>query len=168
MADKVYTNEVVPENPYPGEVVESTVVTSSQEGKGDIYTSSTTKEKTYPTRKIATELIGSALNTRSKKVLQEFELVQSGGFKVGNYQAGVSGEVSYTPVGIVAKNKSGILTVVIDGEAGDAIFRGTLQTGAIISGIVSVGDDSIVIDGETKRQVWYDDDGIPVIVIGNA
>lgn len=166
MEDKNYEVEVAPETPFPGEP--QPIALTGQPNPAGTFTPTTTKEKTFPTRKIANELIGSALNTRSKKVLQEFQLTQSGGFKVGDFKQGISGEVSYTPVGIVAKNKDGLLTIVLDGETGDAIFKGTLQTGAIISGIVSVGDDSIVIDGEARRQVWYDVNGIPQIVIGNV
>jgi len=162
--EKTYFPEIVPDNPFPGEVVPVVPITSSPAGT---YTPTVAKEKSFPTRKIATELIGSALNTRSKKILQEFALEQSGGLKIGDYKSGETGELSLTPNGLVAKNKAGLVTVAIDSE-GDATFRGTLQTGAVISGLVVIGDNSIVIDGEARRQVWYDESGVPVIVIGNV
>ncbi len=163
MAKDVYEPEIVPDNPFPQEVVESVSETS---GSGDVVTQTTTKEKSFPTKRIATELISTALNTKSKKILQEFELTQSGAIKIGNYKEGVSGEVLITAEGIVTKDKAGLVTIAMYGEDGSGVFKGSIQAGSIITGIVSVGDDSIVIDGEAKRMVFYDDNGIPSIIIG--
>ena len=167
MADeKVYTPEVTQDNPFPGEVSSPIVVQS--ESSGGTYKPTTTKATDFPTRKIAVELIGSALNTRSKKILQEFALEQSGGLKIGDYKSGETGELSLTPNGLVAKNKAGLTTFAIDGTTGDAIFKGKVQSGAVVTGLLDVGDNSIVIDGESRRMVFYDESGIPVIVIGNV
>ena len=51
-----------------------------------VVTPTVTKEKRLPTPKVATELLSSALNTRSKNILQEFTLQDSGGFKIGNFK----------------------------------------------------------------------------------
>jgi hypothetical protein len=167
MADeKVYTPEIIEDNPFPNEESQSVIVQESS-SKGN-YTPATTKPTSFPTRKIAVELIGQALNTRSKKILQEFELQQSGGFKIGDYQSGESGDIRITPNGLTARNKAGLNTFVIDGDTGDAVFAGSIQSGALVTGILDVGDNSIVIDGVAKRMVFYDDNGVPVIVIGNA
>jgi hypothetical protein len=166
MEDKVYEPEVIVENPFPNQ--ESPVIPQTTKPPEGTYNPTTTKEKSFPTRKIATELLSTALNTRSKKILQEFELTQSGGFKIGNFEEGVSGEITITPNGIVTKDKAGIVTIAIYGDDGSGVFKGSIQAGSIITGLISVGDNSIVIDGEAKRQVWYDSDGIPQIVIGNA
>jgi hypothetical protein len=165
MADKVYENEVQPDNPFPNGVVESLSETS---GNSDIVTPTTTTEKKFPTRKIATELISSALNTKSKKILQEFELTQSGAIRIGNFKEGISGEVLITAEGIVTKDKAGLVTIALYGADGSGVFKGSIQAGSIITGIVDVGDNSIVIDGEAKRMVFYDDNGIPQIVIGES
>ena len=68
----VYTNTIIEETPFPNDeqAVLSTELTS---GSTNVPTNTQTKDSTYPTRKIATELIGSALNTKSKKILKEFE-----------------------------------------------------------------------------------------------
>jgi hypothetical protein len=163
--DKTFYQEVVEENPFPGEVAPIVPTTQSPAGT---FTPTVAKEKSFPTRKVAVELIGSALNTRSKKILQEFEFTKSGAIQVGEYENGVSGDIRISPVGIVARNKAGLNTIAVDGETGDATFAGTIQAGTVISGLVVVGDNSIVIDGEARRQVWYDEDGIPVILIGNV
>jgi hypothetical protein len=165
MADeKVVYPEVQQDNPFPQEVTQSVVTT---EGSTSVATPTTTTEKTFPTRKIATELISSALNTKSKKILQELELTQSGAIRIGNYKEGVSGEVLITADGIVTKDKAGLVTIAIYGEDGSGTFKGAIQAGSIITGIVDVGDNSIIIDGEAKRMVFYDDNGIPSILIGN-
>ncbi len=165
--EKVYTPEVIEESPFPQE--EGVVsIQESQSKSGDIYGPQTIKEKTPPTKRIAVELIGKSLNTKSRKILAEFQFTQSGALQVGKYENGVSGDIRVSPDGIVARNKAGLTTFLLDGDAGDALFAGTIQAGTLISGAVAVGDGDILIDGETKRMIFYDDDGIPVIVIGNA
>ena len=166
MADKVFYPELVEENPFPGGDVP--VLLPATQSPTGTYTPTTTKPKSFPTRKIATELIGQAINTRSKKILQEFEFAQHGAIQVGTYENGVSGDLRLTPNGLTARDLAGITTFAIDGTTGGAVFKGEVQAGAFISGLVVVGDNSVVIDGDTKRMVFYDDAGIPVIVIGNA
>ncbi len=163
--DKVYTPEIIEDTPFPGEVGVSVPTPTPPVGT---YIPSVVKEKGLPTRKIAAELMGSALNTKSRKILKEFDFAPSGAIRVGDYKSGVSGDVRISPDGIVARNSAGLETIAIDGDTGDAVFRGTLQTGAVVSGLIDVGDNSIIIDGESKRIIFYDDNGVPVIVIGNA
>ena len=86
MAKDLYEPEIVAETPFPQEEVQS--VTQTQ-GTSTVATPTTTKEKNFPTRKIATELMSTALNTKSKKILQEFELTDSGAIRIGNYKEGV-------------------------------------------------------------------------------
>lgn len=161
---EVFTPEVIQENPFPSQ--DSVISTSVSSESGGTYSPTTTNDKPIVKKRIATELLSTALNTRSKRILQEFELQQSGGFKIGNYKSGVTGEVSITPNGVEAKDVAGLTTFALDGTTGDAVFKGTIQTGALISGVVAVGNNDVVIDGETKRMTFYDDNGIPVIIIG--
>ena len=165
--DKVYTQEVIEDAPFPQE--DGTVsYTDSQSTSGEIYSQKTIKPQTMPTKRVAVELIGSMLNTKSKKILGEFQFTKNGAIQVGEYTNGVSGDIRISPNGITARNLSGLTTFSLDGDNGDAVFSGTIQAGTLISGAVAVGDGDILIDGETKRMIFYDDDGIPVIVIGNA
>jgi len=166
MTEKIYTPEVIQENPFPGDPLLPRV--PQPKSPAGTYTPKADAEGRFPTRKIAVELLGQALNTKSKKILQEFQFTPSGAIQVGDYKKGVTGDLRISPNGITARDIAGLTTFAIDGTTGDAVFKGTIQTGALISGLVDVGDNSIVIDGESKRMVFYDDSGIPVIVIGEA
>lgn len=160
MDDKTYTQEIVQELPFPQEVVVP-VTQSSQ--SGDSYTPTVSKDKNFPVKRTAIELLSTALNTRSKKILQEFELEQSGGIKVGNYQEGISGDIRITPNGIVGRNTAGITTFGIDGDDGSAVFSGELRAGTIIVANTIITEQASSGNG---RTVYYND-GIPAIVIGD-
>lgn len=152
---KVYYPETISENPLPGQ--EGVVsFETSQSTSDDEYSQKKTKSQDIPTRRIAYEVIGSALNTKSKRILQEFEFTQSGAIQIGKYENGISGDLRITPNGITARDSAGLTTFAIDGTTGNAVFKGEIQAGAIISGLVVVGDNSIIIDGEAKRIVIND------------
>jgi hypothetical protein len=146
MAKDLYEPEIVAETPFPQEEVQS--VTQTQ-GTSTVATPTTTKEKNFPTRKIATELMSTALNTKSKKILQEFELQQSGGLKIGDYKDGITGDLRLTPNGLTARDKAGLTTFAIDGITGDAVFKGTIQSGSLLTGGITVEDENgtTIIDG---------------------
>lgn len=163
--EKVYTPEVIDDQPFP--VADVVPLTDTQTSGNDTFGQKTIQAQPLPTRKVAHDLIGQALNTKTLKILQAFELIQQGAIQIGKYENGVSGDVRITPNGITARDLAGLITFVLDGTTGDATFRGTVQTGSLIAGLLAVGDNSIVIDGESRRMVWYDENGIPVIVIGN-
>ena len=163
MDDKVYVPEVIQDNPFPGEILQP-VSSSNPTNVGDNYSPATSKEKAFPVKRTAVELLSTALNTRSRKILEEFELVQSGGIQIGNFKEGISGDLRLTPNGMVARNLSGIETIAIDGITGDAIFAGQIRAG---STIVS---DTIITERSSEgngRTVYYND-GIPAIVIGDV
>jgi heat shock protein HslJ len=170
MADvDVYTAEVIADTDLSSlsETKSTTTTDTSSTSEASSKSSETTKDTSFPTKKIATELISTVLNTRSQTIMGEFEFTQQGAIKIGKYVNGVSGEINISPNGIVAKDSSGNITFVLYGDKGGAAFSGTLQAGTVIGGAVAVGDGSILIDGETKRMIFYDDDGIPSIIIGN-
>ena len=154
--EKVYKPEVIADQPFPSE---NEVI--------PVYSPTTIPEQSLPTKRIAVELLSTSLNTKSRKIQKDFQFTEQGAIQIGKYENGVSGDIKISPKGIVARNSSGIETIAIDGETGDAVFSGTIQAGTVIGGAVAVGDGDIVIDGENKRMVFYED-GIPLIVIGNA
>lgn len=163
---QVFYPSVIPDTPLPEQVQQD--LTSSQPSSNGVSQPATTTEYPLPTKKIAVELLSQALNTRSKKILQNFEFTQSGGLQIGVFEAGVSGDIRISPIGLIARDQSGNITVEIDGDTGDAFFTGTLRSSNLISGNVAVGDGNILIDGENRRIVFYDPDtGLPVIVIGS-
>ncbi len=168
MADdiKVLHSEVIQESPWPGEV--ETTLPVTQTTSKDVISPTTTKSKSMPTKKVATELISSVLNTKSRKILGEVSFTQMGAIQCGEYQNGISGDTRITADGIVMRNKAGLTTIGQDGDTGDAVFAGQLQSGSLVTGTVNVGDGDIQIDGENKRMVFYDENGLAVIVIGEG
>lgn len=168
--EKVYTPEVIQENPLPGGNVltsfDATDQSTNVNASGAPIAPASIKEQLVPTKRIATELLSSNLNTKSRKILGEFQFTPSGAIKIGNYQEGVSGEILISPNGIVTKDTHGNVTIGLDGLLGSAVFAGEIQAGSLISGAVAVGDGNILIDGATRRMLFYDANGIPQIVIG--
>lgn len=162
---KVYTPSEIEETPFPQEGQASFQTTQST--SNETYSPKTTKEVDFPDRRVAHEVLSAALNTRSKKILQPFEFTQSGALQIGNYQEGVNGDIRISGAGIVARNSLGSNTFVLDSETGDAFFAGTIQTGTLISGLVVVGNNSIILDGDANspRILLYNND-IPEILIG--
>lgn len=165
--EKVYKPEVIEENPFPHSEVGD--FHTSQSTTNETYSPQKIKQQPLPSKKIAHETIGSALNTKAKKILGAFEFIQQGAIQIGKYLQGISGDIRLTPNGITARNKSGNTTFNLDGETGDATFAGTIQTGAVIAGKVVVGNNTWVIDGDPDNpQIILYNDGIPEIVIGSV
>ena len=165
MADeeKVFSQEIVQENPFPGDPV--VLDGQSDVSKDGNYAPSTTKEKPMPVKRMAVELLSTALNTRSRKVLQEFTLQQSGGFQIGNFQEGLTGDLRLTPNGITARDIAGVTTFAIDGTTGDGVFKGEIRAGSLISGQVIVGDNAVIINGE-DRTIIVNDETNDIVLIG--
>jgi len=164
MADeeKVYYPETIEDTPFP-QAEGGNLDISQAIGKG-VYGPQTIKDRPMPTKRVAVELLSSALNTKSKKILQEFQFTPSGALQIGKYQNGVSGDLRISPSGILGRNLSGITTFAIDADNGDAIFLGTLQAGTIIA-----GDTNIVMETASNgagRIVLLNGD-IPAILIGD-
>lgn len=163
---KVYTPTVVQDTAFPQDEVINT--TSSQKTSNNTYSAEKTQDQEFPVKRVAVELLSSALNTKSRKILTSFEFTPSGALQIGKYENGVSGDIKISPNGIVARNLAGDTTFTLDGDTGNAVFAGTLQAGTLIGGAVAVGDGSILIDGETRRMIFFDENGVPVILIGNS
>lgn len=163
---KVYTPETISDTPFPNDTGEVSFATS-QSTSNNTYSNETIKSQPIPDKRIAHEVISSALNTKSKKIQQGFEFTKSGAIQIGEYEDGLTGDIKISPSGIIGRNSSGITTFAIDGETGDATFAGTLQTGALIAGDVIVGDNDIVISGGDNPGFILYNDGIPEIFIGS-
>ena len=165
MDEKVYYLEETIDNPFPGGDIPIPLLQGAN--PAGTYTPTVSKEKGFPTRKIATELIGQALNTRSRKILGAFEFTPSGSIQIGDFQEGISGDLRLTPNGLTARNISGLNTFAIDGDTGDAVFAGQIQSGAIITGLLQVGGDNIIIDGDGERITMIDSSGDTRVLIGD-
>lgn len=161
MADKVYTPEVIEENPFPNSLIIPDALNSSPTNGN--FTSTTVSEQKFPNKSAAFELLSTALNTRSRNILQEFDLLQSGGFKVGDFKEGITGDLKITPNGITARDKAGLTTFGIDGTTGDATFRGSVQAADFMiadeNGLISLnnfvfGDVGVTVNLSTTTTTW--------------
>lgn len=132
MDEKIYSPEVIPEIPFPGDEIID-IGAGNTNVTGGSYKPATTKDQQVPTKRIASELLSTALNTKSKKIIKEFQFTESGALQVGKYTNGVSGDIRISPAGLTARNTSGNPTFSLDGETGDATFAGTVQAGAVIA-----------------------------------
>jgi len=130
--DKIYYPEVIDSYVLPETVAPTDNASSSASGQTLILPTSQVSE-TFPDRNVSREVISQALNTKSKKILGDFSFGQVGAISIGSYESGVSGDIRITPSGIVARNSSGVTTVSIDGDTGDAVFSGTVTASAIVA-----------------------------------
>lgn len=158
MDDKIYTPEVIEDIPFPSDDAEIQIQESIQSGQ--TVTPAKTKDQNFPRRIIARETISSSLNTKSRKILATFEFTEMGALQIGKYQNGISGDIRISPSGILARNLAGELTFALDGESGDAVFKGTITTGAVISGEVVVGNNRLILT--------VTEDGQPQIILNDG
>ena len=128
---KIFHPTEIQETPFPGEP--EPVALAGQPSPAGTFSPTQTKEKTFPRKRTAVELLSTALNTRSRKILEEFELQQSGGLKIGDFKEGISGDLRITPNGLTARNIAGLTTFAIDGTTGDAVFKGEIRAGSIMT-----------------------------------
>lgn len=153
MSDKIY---------YP-EVIENYSIGSNvQEPNPPVYNASTPKSQNtqqvivdakFPVKRISEELISTSLDSKRKKILGAYSFGTMGALTIGIYENGVSGDVSISPDGVVARNVNGTTTFAIDGTTGNATFLGTIEAGAIVSGQVTVTGAFVVNDG-TYNVIW--------------
>lgn len=127
---KIYEPAEIEQTPFPQDQVENPTESSGKQSSG-LFSPKTSNQTNFPLKRVSHELISQALNTRSKKVRGQFQLTESGGFRIGNYEPGVSGEMVLTPAGQTAKNMAGQVTFAIDAETGDVIFLGEIRGGTI-------------------------------------
>lgn len=157
--EKVYTPEVVQDTPFPEQGIQ--LDTLSQPSAGGNFSPTVSKDKSFPRKRVAREVISTILNTKSKKILGNFKLEQSGGFQIGDYKSGVTGDLRLTPDGQVARNKAGIITFAIDADTGDITLLGTLQAGSVIATDI----DGDLIDAGT---ITADKLSASYIIVGGA
>jgi hypothetical protein len=131
--EKVYYPETIADTQLPDNqsVFLSTGSTPDSATRSGVLTPQTAGGTQPPKRVIAHETISQSLNTKSRRILKEFGLSESGGFKIGKFAIGENGDISITPAGIVARDSAGNTSFALDGETGDATFRGEIQGGSI-------------------------------------
>jgi hypothetical protein len=162
MDDKVYYPRVIEDTPFPSEEIGGINITQSS--PSGVYYPKTIKDQEFPIKRQATELLSNVLNTKSKKILGEFQFTSSGALQIGKQEDGISGDMRISPAGLVARNKAGETTVAIDAETGDATFKGEVQAGSVVTGEVIVGNNNVIIDGEGKRIIINDGTNDRIII----
>jgi hypothetical protein len=177
--DKVYTPEVLEDSNFP---TEETISTSTVASSG-VYTPTEIEDTSLPVKKIANELISSVLNTQSHKILGELQFTRMGAIQIGSYEEDETGDVRISPEGIVGRNTQGETTFALDGETGDATFKGTVRAGSLVSGDLVLGgknnsdgtltiadsDGNIIILADKLGHHYYNTEGdeqVKVDVLG--
>ena len=167
MADeKIYYPETIGDIPFPQEGVQPGGPTQSS--SSGVQSPEKITDQNFPQKRVAVELLSVTLNTKTKKILAEYKFSPSGAIQIGELIAGISGDLRISPDGIVARNSDGDVTFALDGTDGSATFAGEIKSGSVVTGIVTVGDGNIQIDGQTRRILFYDANGIPNIIIGSV
>lgn len=151
--NNIYVPEVITTYSFPDTEEPATTSTDPTSSKTITKPEGIPYAQKFPVKQVAVELLSSALNTQSKKILGNFTFGTIGAISIGTYENGVSGEVKISPDGIVAKNVNGTTTFSLDGTTGDAVFAGTIQAGAVVAGQVTVTGAFVVNDG-TYNVIW--------------
>ena len=142
---KVFYPETIADQPFPGEAGMVGIDTPTATG-GQVITAEKIKDKPFPQKRIAKELISNSLNTISRKILAVYQFTKMGAIQIGEYILGKSGEIKISPDGIVAKNKNGYTTFALDGDTGDAVFKGEIRASDFVvvdnNGLVSLSNFS--------------------------
>lgn len=141
---KYYYPDTIEQQQLNSEAVESIDPTGSTSNKTagsfSTYNADSIPQSKMITKKIAQELVNDSLNTISRQVLGEYQFSETGAIAIGKYKPGVSGQIKISPSGIVGINSSGETTFAIDGQTGNATFKGTISAGSVISASISAGN----------------------------
>jgi hypothetical protein len=125
--NKVYYPDTIQDTPFPvTSIAQQSLSVSDQQPTSGTSHPSSISDNALPRPFIAHETLSSSLNTLSRKILNQFELADSGGLRIGRYTPGVNGEIDITPGGITALDQSGNTTFNIDGDTGNATFNGEI------------------------------------------
>lgn len=149
MAKKTYRPEILPTTPLPS-IVEEEYEGSKNYIGTRIIAPQRDVDVRFPQRPIARETINHTLNTKTKQILGEYTFGQVGAIAIGVYENGVTGDIRITPSGITARDINGNTTFSIDGSTGDAVFKGTVTAGALVTGSVTIqGEGAFVVNDGT-------------------
>lgn len=147
--DKIYYPEEIQTYPLPETMEEANDASTNFVGKTNAGPS-TDVNLMFPPRNVARETISETLNTKTMKILGTYTFGEVGAISIGVYENGVSGDIRITPNGITARDINGDTTFALDGTTGDAVFKGTVTAGSLVTGNVTViGQGSFVVNDGT-------------------
>lgn len=121
----------------------SNVVTPSPNSQNGVIPS-TIPNNSIPDPIIAQHTISDTINTATRRILGTYSFGKVGAIQIGTFEAGVSGQISISPDGIIAKDSSGNTTFSLDGTTGDAIF---------VAGDVQIDSTGITLFNSTSLQL---------------
>lgn len=91
-----------------------------------------------PKTVLASDIVNESLDTQMRKIKSDYGFTETGSIQIGKYVALVSGQILISPDGIVAISKDdGLPSITIDGQTGNATFKGTIAAGSIVVGYVA-------------------------------
>lgn len=160
MDEKVYKPATIEEQPFPGLTQTGFFNDSETTTAKSTYNPKTVQDRPIPQKIVSHETIGQSLNTKSKKILQEFGFTESGAIAIGKLLEGISGDIRITPNGVVARDSSGNITFALDGDTGNATFAGQLRSGSVITGRIEMGPDGYIAIGDESGGTILDQYGL--------
>lgn len=149
--NQVYHPLIIPDVPFPqdqGVAQQVFTVQTSQIGQPSPTiepTSQLVSGQGFPDKRVAYELLTTALNTKALTIGQPFTFTPSGALQIGNYELGVSGDIRISPAGIIARDSSGNTTFTLDGDTGDGTFSGQIRASSFENDFFSVDPQGNVI-----------------------
>ena len=127
-------------------------------------------DQTFPQAVIAHETISQSLNTETKRIMADYTFESLGAITISSPIHPLA-NISISGEGIVATDANGATTFTLDGETGDATFKGTILAGSLISegiiegGSISIGTPNIsnqypfTVDSNGKVVIGINDSG---------
>lgn len=158
--EKVYRPATIEEQPFPGLTEAGFVNDTQSTTTKTVNTPKTIKDYPLPQKIISHETIGQSLNTKARKILQEYQFTESGALAIGKFLEAISGDIRITPDGLVARDSSGNITFALDGQTGNAVFAGQLRSGSVITGKIEMGPDGYIAIGDENGGTIVDQYGI--------
>lgn len=156
---KVYAPATLTDEPFPTNPADdpTTVIGSAPAtiGQTTPANNTTIPSQPMPIPQVAQQLISTKLNTITQKIIGQFQFTPSGSIKIGDYTQGGMGEIDISPNGIAAINEDGVDTFTLDGDTGEATFRGTVEAADFViadaMGLVSLNNFST--EGEATAGI---------------
>lgn len=164
--NKVYEPIEVQPVPFPQQDQPFLAEVLGGGGKSGQFSPPSLTPSFFPKKQVSYELLSTMLNTQSKKIRGQFDLVDSGGFRIGKYEPGVSGEMVLTPAGQTVKNTAGQTTFNIDGDTGDVSLAGivrakdveVINSGGLVS-LANFATTNVSTDGLNQQITHTESDG---------
>lgn len=157
--DKVYKPEEIQDQPFPLED-ESAITPQANPTDSNVVKPQTIKDNNLPKRIISHETIAQSFNTKTQKILAEYQFTEMGAIQIGKYQNGVNGDIRISPGGIVARDSAGESTFALDSETGNVSIKGEIRSGSSVTGRVVIEEGGFLQIGNDQGDTIIDEFGL--------